>query len=210
MSIAGLSTADPKPERRRFQYSLATLFIFVTGICVACSLVRWHATYGLMAAILIVAGGWSLAAMRAGYPRLAFPLATSAMGVAGYLALMPPMAFLLRGGIWDLWLHPGAVGLMSVSAILAAALLRGWILAPGQDVSIGKAIGGVYVTAGCFPLLWGLALMPMNPGAGILICIVGLILSPVFATLTLPLTLPLALFCCWLLRKLDSWRPGTG
>ena len=48
-----------------------------------------------MAAILLVGSGWSFAAMRAGYHRLAYTLATPAMGVAGHLVLVVPMAFIL-------------------------------------------------------------------------------------------------------------------
>ncbi len=192
----------------RLQFSLASLFIFVTGICVTFSLVGWHSTYGLMAAILTVAGGWSFASMRAGHHRLAYALATPAMGVAGHLVLVVPMALGLGKGVWDMWLNPGAVLLMSASTVLAAALMRRSVLAPGHNISIGKAIGGIYLTAAFFPLLWGLAVMAMQPGVGILICMIGVILSPVVATLTIPLTLPFAMVCCLLLRKLDPWRPG--
>jgi hypothetical protein len=206
----GTSVAHSQSDNRRLQFSLATLLIFVTGICVTFSLVRWHSTYGLMAAILTVASGWSFASMRAGYHRLAYTLATPAMGVAGHLALIVPMAVMLGKDTWNLWLQPAAILLMSASTILAATLLRSRILAPGPDVSIRTAVGVTYVTAAFFPLVWGVVVMAMQSGVGMFIGIVGLILSPVCATLTLPLTLPLAVFCCLLLRKLDPWRPGTG
>ena len=208
MTTLELEPAAPKPGRP-FQFSLASLLIFVTGICVTFSLVRWHSTYGLMAAILIVGGGWSFAAMRAGHHRLAYTLATAAMGVAGHLALIGPMAVVVRQSVWDLWFNPGAILLMSASTMLAAALLRRSILAPGPKVSLGWAIGGIYMTAAIFPLIWGAAAMTMEPGVGVLIAVVGLFLSPVFASLTLPFSLPLAIACCWILRKLDPWRPGT-
>ena len=92
---SGTNVAQSQSDNRRFQFGLASLFLFVTGVCVAFSLVRWNYTYGLMAAILAVGGGWSFAAMRAGYHRLAYTLATPAIGVAGHLALIVPM-FILR------------------------------------------------------------------------------------------------------------------
>lgn len=201
--------AESQKSNRRFQFSLASLLVFVTGICVTFSLVRWHSTYGLMAAILIVGSGWSFASMRAGHHRLAYTLATPAIGVAGHAALIGPVAVVIRQSVWDLWFHPAAILLMSASAILAAALLRRSILAPGPKVSTGRAIGGIYMTAALFPLIWGAAVMTMQPGVGALIAVIGLFLSPFFASLTLPISLPLALAGCWILRKLDPWRSGT-
>ena len=124
---------ESQETNRRFQFSLATLLVFVTGICVTFSLVSWHSTYGLMAAILMVGSGWSFASMRAGYHRFAYTLATPAMGVAGHLVLIVPVAVVLRQSVWDLWLHPAAILLMSASTILAGALLRRSIL---RDVPV--------------------------------------------------------------------------
>jgi hypothetical protein len=101
-----MTTPEAQPDAptpRHFQFSLATLIVFVTGVCVALSLLRWHWTFGLMAAILLVASGWSFAAMRAKYHRLAYTLATPAMGVAGHLVLVVPMAFILGDHLWNLW-----------------------------------------------------------------------------------------------------------
>ncbi len=207
MTMPEIQPVAPEPDRRRLQFSLASLLVFVTGICITFSFVRWHSTYGLMAAILIVGSGWSFASMRAGYHRLAYTLATPAMGVAGHLALIGPMAVGANQSVWDMWLNPGAILLMSASTVLTAALLRRSILAPGPRVSIGRAIGGIYMTAAIFPLIWGAAATIMEPGFGVLIGVVGLFLSPFFASLTLPFSLPLAIACCWILRKLGPWRP---
>ena len=208
-----MTTPEPQPDGpppRRFQFSLATLIVFVTGVCVALSLLRWHWTFGLMAAILLVASGWSFAAMRAKYHRLAYTLATPALGVAGHLVLVVPMALILRNSLWDLWFHPAAILLMSVSTMLAAAIMRRRILGPGPKVRTGIAVAVTYVTAAIFPLVWGVAGMTMGLGIGMLICIFGVILSPFVATLTLPLSLPLAVCCCSILRKVDPWRPAAG
>jgi len=189
-----------------FQFSLATLLIFVTGVFIAFSFLRWHSTYGLMAAILIVGGSWSFAAMRAGHHRLAYTLATPALGVIGHLALIVPMIIVMHGQVWEIWFNTYAVLLMSASTILAATILRRRILTPGPKASIGIAVASLYLTAGIFPLVWGGAMICCGMAAGLLVGGVGLILSVVFATLTLPLTLPLSMFCCFVLRKLDPWR----
>ena len=219
--LTGTGVTQSQSDNRRLQFSLAGMFLFATGIYVAYLLVPWHATCGLMAAILSVAGGWPVASMRAGYRRIAYTLATAAIGVAAYLVLVVPPAFIKLGPMAFLRLGPmapirlGGVGpdailLMSASTILAAALLRPWILAPGPTVSIGKAIGLTYLTAALFPLMWGVvAGVIQAPAFGMLIGIFGLVLSPVVATLSLPLTIPFAAFSCFLLRKLDSWLPET-
>ena len=188
---------------------LATLIVVVTGVCIAFSLIRWHSTYGLMAAILIVGSGWSLAAMRAMHHRLAYMLATPAMGVAGHLVLVVPMAFILGDHLWNLWFQPAAVLLMSAATFLGAAIMRRRVLAPGPKVRIGTVVGVTYVTAAIFPLVWGVAGMTMGPEVGMLICIFGVILSPFVATVTLPLSLLLAALCCSILRKIDPWRPAA-
>jgi hypothetical protein len=192
----------------RFQFSLASLFVFVTGTCVALSLVRWHATFGLLAAILIVAGGWSLAARRAGYYRLAYTLASTALGAVGHLALVVPMALMLGNEIWRIWFHPAAVLLMTASTVLTAAILRRAILAP--RASVGIAFGSMYLASVLFPCVWGVGLLAMEPQAGLVIISFGSIAGPVLATLTIPITLPLSLACCWILQAVDPWRAGIG
>lgn len=95
-NVSETNTANSSAKHRwrllPFQYGLGTLIVFVTGVCVALSFLRWHSTFGLMAAILTVAGGWSFAAMRAKYHRLAYMLATPALGVIGHFVLIVPMA----------------------------------------------------------------------------------------------------------------------
>ena len=204
-----MTTPEAQPDAptpRRFQFSLATLIVFVTGVCVALSLLRWHWTFGLMAAILLVVSGWSFAAMRAKYHRLAYTLATPAMGVAGHLVLVVPMALILRNSLWDLWFRPAAILLMSVSTMLAAAVMRRRILGPGPKVRTGIAVAVTYVTAAIFPFVWGAAVLFMEPVVGMLIAFIGLFLSPFVATVTLPVSLPLAVVCCAILRKVDPWR----
>lgn len=63
---------DNEARGRSLQFSLSTAFAVVTGICVTLSLVLWNSTFGLMAAILLVGGGWSYAAVGAGHGRLAY------------------------------------------------------------------------------------------------------------------------------------------
>ena len=89
------------PPPRPFQFSLASLLVFVTGVCVALSLIQWHSTFGLVVVIV-------------------------------------------------------------------------------------------------------------EPAVGILIAFIGLVLSPVVATVTLPVSLPLAVACCAILRKVDPWRSKAG
>jgi hypothetical protein len=202
------SLEQPRSDAGRLQFSLASLFVFVTGICIALSLVRWRTTFGLMASILIVAGGWSFAARRAGYYRLAYTLASAALGEVGHLVLMTPLIFLPRDEIWRLWFHPGAVSLMTVSTVLAAAILRRAILAEGPMTSLYDAyVGGVYLTSIIFPIVWGLALLAMAPsGEGLIVIVLGVVVGIILATLTMPLSLPLAVVCCWVLRAVDPWR----
>lgn len=202
-----------------FQFSLATLLAFVTGVCVAFSLVACHATFGLMAAIVIVGAGWSLAAVRAGRYRLAYTLATPAMGAIGHLVLGGLMVFFMHKDAWEIWFNPYAVLLMSAATPCTAMTLRNQILTAGAKASWGTAIGAVYLTSEFFPILFavgatGFELLRMHRGPGAMglgdaggICCAGLIFGPIIATLTLPLTLPVSIFYCKILRKLDPWRP---
>jgi hypothetical protein len=202
------SVARSQSGNRRLQFSLASLFVFVTGICVALSLVRWNTTFGLLLTLLIVAGGWAVAAKRAGYYRLAYTLASAALGAFGHLALIVPMAIILNKGIWGSWFHPAAVVLMTASTVLTAAILRRAILAP--LASAGIAVGSMYLTSVLFPCVWGIALMATEPQSGLIIILFGSIGGPVLATLTLPITLPLSLVFCWILRSIDPWRWEIG
>jgi hypothetical protein len=159
-----------------------------------------------MAAILVVAGGWSLAAKRAAHYRLAYTLASAALGEVGHLALIVPMAILRDYSVWQVWLNPGAVLLMTASTVLAAAILRRRILAWGEGAFYGAAIGSMYLTSVIFPILWGVAFLAMEPGAGLVIILFGFIFGPLLATLTSPLVLPMSMAFCWVLRCIDPWR----
>jgi hypothetical protein len=163
-----------------------------------------------MAAILLVAGGWAVAAKRAAHYRLAYTLASAAVGAVGHLALVVPMAFILNKGIWEIWFHPAAVLMMTASTILTAAILRRSILAPGPWSPLGAAFGNMYLASILFPCVWGVGFLAVEPRAGLAIILLGSIGGPVLATLTIPITLPLSLACCWILRYVDPWRSRNG
>lgn len=205
-----------------FQFSLATLLVFVTGVSVAFSLVRWSSPYGLMAAIPIVSIGWSFAAVRAKHRRLAYTLATPILGLIGHLVLALPMSLLLNAPPLESgWFNPFAVVLMSLSATLAATILRRRILASGPRASFGTVILAIYATAAAFPIIWGVALMGLgllralwlhdveDLTTGVLLALSGPFVGPVIATLSLPLTIPLSMFGCYLLRRIDPPPPQT-
>jgi hypothetical protein len=219
---APLEDAGHPSRQTSFQFSLATLLVFVTGVCVAFSLVRWNASYGLMAAILTVCSGWSFAAVRAKHRRLAYILATPVLGVIGHLVLALPLSLALNApSVEGGWFNPFAVVLISLSAIIAATILRRGIRAPGRMAPFGTMILAIYATAAAFPIIWGAALMALGLlralwlhddaylMTGLLVGLVGFFLSPVVATLSLPLTIPLSMFGCYLLRRLDPPPPQT-
>ncbi len=213
--------AGPQRERPgpagRFQFSLATALIVVTGVSVALSLVVWHWTFGLMAAIVLVGGGWSAAARRAGYRKLAYLLAASALGVIAHVVL--GVLFRLTADPDDLfgetWFHPCPLVWMSISTTLAAMALRGLRRMP---VLLG--IAGVYLTALTFPVIWGISTLlswtiPLvgdrlpPPETGFTIAGAGFVAGAALATVTLPVTWPTGILFAMILRWVDPPTPAS-
>jgi len=210
-----VTLVDAGPQRKRyartgrFQFSLATALVVVTGVCVALSLVLWHWTFGLMAAILLVGGGWAAAARRAGYRKLAYCLAASALGVIAHLVLAG-LFFTFSGPqfVDEVWFGPLPVLWMSMSTAVAAILIRRLRSEP-----VLAGVAGVYLTAMILPLfVAAFALfLPMIPGVGevptpeegFFIAVMGLIGGAFVATITLPVTWPTGILFCVILRRID-------
>jgi hypothetical protein len=206
--------AGPQCERRapagRFQFSLATALVVVTGVSVALSLVMWHSTFGLMAAIVLVGGGWAAAARRAGYRKLAYFLAASAMGVIAHLVLGGPLVLFGRPGLpRDVWFLPLPVLWMFMSATAAATLIRRL-----RDVPALAGVAGVYLTAMIFPESWAAFtllshVIPLGarqlppPDDAFVIALLGPVGGAFLATITAPLTWPTATLFCVILRWID-------
>jgi hypothetical protein len=219
-----VTIVDTGPQRERyartgrFQFSLATALIVVTGVCVALSLVLWHWTFGLMAAILLVGSGWSAAARRAGYRKLAYCLAASALGVIAHLvlaglffAVSDPLSLLVGESTFlgTVWLRPLPILWMSMSTAVAAMLIRRLRIVPAW-----AGLVGVYLTAMIFPVFWGAftlfsAAIPsagpqtFAPEDGFGIALLGLVFGAFVATFTLPVTWPTGILFCVILRRID-------
>ncbi len=88
------------PAGRRFQFSLWTILVLVTGLSVLLSLVKWRASLGSLIAIPIVSIWWTLAAIRAGRRRLAYYLVTPALGTVVCLAFSTPLTPIAADIIW--------------------------------------------------------------------------------------------------------------
>lgn len=206
---------ERRPRASPFQFSLATALVVVTGVCVALSLVLCHLTFGLMAAIVLVGGGWSAAARRAGYRKLAYCLAASALGVIAHLVLAGVFFAFPTGFLEEVWFSPWAVLGMSVSTAAAAMCVRRL-----RNKPVRAALAGVYLTASIFPLffaafaLFAAAIAWLGgqtppPGAveGVFFVVVGLIVAfaggVYMATITLPVTWPMGILFCVILRRID-------
>jgi len=214
--------AGPQRERYartgRFQFSLATALVVVTGVCVGLSLVLCHLTFGLMAAILLVGSGWAAAARGAGYRKLAYCLAASALGVIAHLvlaglffALSDPISFFVGETTFlgTVWLRPLPILWMSMSTAVAAMLIRRLRIVPAW-----AGLVGVYLTAMIFPVFWGAftlfsAAIPsaggqtFAPEEGFEIALLGLVFGEIVATFTLPVTWPTGILFCVILRRID-------
>ena len=214
------------------QFGMMTMFIVVTGVAVACGLIASHAVFGTAAAIALVGGAWSHFALKAGRRRLAYYLATLPMGVAVVGATVAFPLLLMYGP--EAWLgisNPHTVspfliilGAMCLATISVAAFLRDSIRLPEfPDDTIANPLKMVYGTAIVF-VWWSVAIVVAVIQVPLLVMwggdvfdviatlIVGglfsVIAAPIYATLTLPLTLPLAICFRTILRSLDPLPPG--
>ena len=199
------------PDRRPFQFSLAAAFSVVTGLCIILSLVVWDPNVGSVLAILTVGSFWTLAAVRAGYRRLAYHLASVPLGVIGYGLLSLPIspATYQVLSAWKSWPHWQPAVMMCFSMSVVALALRRPIRRPGGVRALATGLTAICLTAALFG--WCCFLPPASRfflgGVPPLQVVWLAVLTPVFATIvgmmSLHLAWPAAILFCVLLRWID-------
>lgn len=217
-------TASPEidaPTGQRFQFSLWTMLVLVTGLSVLLSLVAWRASLGSLIAIPIVSIWWTIAAIKAGRRRLAYYLVTPAMGVIICLMLSTPLTPVTMGMVTDnAWRPFGlyawiSVWSMCLATLAAAAILRRRIRARFATRLVMTGIASAYVAALVFPIFFlpitlivGSAIVTsLLPGSVPLswfgVAVVAAIISPVVATVSLHVAGPAGIAFCVILRYID-------
>jgi MFS family permease len=221
-----MSDRDTEQRSGPAQFSLATLFVVVTGAAVACGLIASHVVLGTAAAVALVGGGWAWFALKSGRRRLAYYLATLPMGVAAAaVTFFLPVTAIEGPRFWKGVASPARadwrpalfflliLAAMCLAVTLVARLLRHRIRADDERILL-VPVAMVYWTAVVFAGMYGIVLAsivlildasaPIDAGG--LLCIaagVTLVLAPLYATLTLPVTLPLAVWFRSILRRID-------
>lgn len=217
-------TASPEidaPAGQRFQFSLWTMLVLVTGLSVIFSLVAWRASLGSMIAIPIVSIWWTIAAIRAGRRRLAYYLITPAMGAIICLLLSTPLTPATMGMVGDYTWRPFglhawiSVLSMCLATLATAAILRRRIRVRFANRLAMTGIACVYLAALIYPIVFfpitltvggpamrGLLLgsySPSLPG----MAVIATIVSPVVATVSFHVAGPAGIAFCFILRCID-------
>ncbi len=212
---------DPDAQPKRFQFSMATGLIVVSGFCVVFSLTAWHPLFGGMASSLIVGTWWTYAAVRAGHRRLAYYLAAWPMGVVAFVVGCWPA--LLEIHFSDYFagqsslMFLGFQVVMCLAFLLSIFFLRHRIRRPGSVVVPG--IQCVYATAALFVVLAGFFAMAVEVASGRqglvsilrtapVIVFFATAFSPVWATIVGPVAFPIGVAFCKILRRIDPEKIG--
>ncbi len=206
---------------RRFQFSLWTMLVLVTGLSLLCSLVAWRATLGSLIAIPVVSIWWTIAALRAGRPRLAYYLVTPAMGAIVFLLLSTPIAPVSMGIVTNLsWREIDQhawpfIWSMCLATLATAAIVRRRIRVRFANRLAVIGVGSVYLAAFIFPLFFLPILLTFGraiagivlPAAGEqpwhVIAVGAAAVSPVVATTSLHVAAPAGVAFCYILRYID-------
>ena len=210
------------PAGRRFQFSLWTMLVLVTGLSVLLSLVAWRASLGSLIAIPVVSIWWTIAAIRAGRRRLAYYLVTPAMGVIICLLLSTPLTPLtpftenfLRdyrpsGFGVDAWM---SVWPMCLATLATAVISRRWIRVRSTTTLAMTGIASAYVAAlvlgFCFLVIQGATVIVSRGFSPLFLlglavwAVIAAILSLVLATLSLHVAGPAGIAFCFILRWID-------
>ncbi len=210
----------PDSQPRRFQFSMATMLIVVSGLSVVLSLTVWQPLFGGMASSLIVGTWWTHAAVRADHRRLAYYLAAWPMGtVASMVGCWPVLAGLLFDDAFpreSSLLYPVGLGIMCLAYLLAVLILRRKIRNLRSLVTMG--IFSVYLTAALFIVLgcfWGVAVDVARGQFVVLqlltdlpILIGAVFLSMVWATIVAPVAFPIGVAFCKILQRIDPEKIG--
>ncbi len=203
------------PERRPFQFRLATALIVVTGLCIFLSLAAWNLNVGMPLAVLLVGSLWTAAAVRSGWRRLAYHLASLVMGVLGYLILSLPISPITSEFLLDRGRPLGqpqgqAVLVMCFATLAGAAILRPGIRKPGKGYPLVMGLVAVYLVA----TLFGYCLLALSMAGDFgprlslpEVVPVALLFIPfaggAIGTMSLHVAWPTAILFCLLLRRID-------
>jgi hypothetical protein len=209
--------SEPAPssssaDRRPFQFSLAAAFAVVTGLCIILSLVVWDPNRGSALAILTVGSFWSLAAVRSGYRRLAYHLASVSLGMFAYGLLYLPISPSTREVLaaWEAWPHWKPAVTMCLVTCLVALVLRPWIRRSGRVRPAVLGLVAVFLTATLFG--YGCFVPPFSPlpvvgtmSVGDYLSVLPLIpvLALIIGAMSLHVAWPAAILFCVLLRWID-------
>jgi hypothetical protein len=192
----------------RFQFGLLTLFGLTTGLAATFGLIRWHPIGGTMLALLLVGGGWSLGAYRAGWHRLAYFLITLPLGLVAYMLLSMPLSpatfFLLwksRGGGWPRL--PDMLCMVAATAI-TAAVFRRRIRLPREGVAGGLSASAAYLGTVIYAAAYFAAEAPIHDPVDVArVAVMLMIVCPVITTFSLHLAWPMSMLFVWALRQVD-------
>jgi hypothetical protein len=217
-------TASPEidaPAGQRFQFSLWTMLVLVTGLSILLSLVAWRASLGSLIAIPIVSIWWTITAIRAGRRRLAYYLVTPAMGTIVCLLLSTPLTPATMGMVRDhAWRPFGphawpCIWSMCLATLATAAILRHRIRMRFVNRLAMSGITCVYLAAAIFPIIFfpltltvGGIVIPsivLGPWSVPLLAmpLAAVIISPVVATVSLHVAGPAGVAFCVILRYID-------
>ena len=204
--------SDSRPKR--FQFSMATGLIVVSGLSVVFSLTVWQPLFGGMTSSLIVGTWWTHAAVRAGHRRLAYYLAAWPMGTVVFAVGCCPTFVLLFIEEFSEW-HSGllfltALAIMCIAYLLTILLLRRMIRHPRSFAKAG--ILSVYLAAALFVVLLSLCTeaakivrggpAPTGSVHGVPM-IPGVVYSVIWSTIVFPVAWPVGIAFSKILQGID-------
>ncbi len=206
------------PKRRAiapFQFTVATALTVVTGVSILLSLVMWDPSIGGAVAIPVVGTWWTAAAVKAGWRRLAYYLASVVIGVVVHLILVSPINLVGEDLLCSAWgpeqrLH-WQPGVLTICAALGtAAILRPWIRKPGKLYPMITGLVATYLGAALYGwgfLVWHYVWRPDLAYAREGIVSSMLVLVPagsvIVGTTCIYWPWPAAIAACSLLRRID-------